>query len=129
MPFIGVVWVQLLQLVGEGVNIFVREFSGRRRREEAQTFPGFQFETRYLVSYFQWQTPHDVQHVQRPAALRNENYKGETSNNQHQTPNVQVNARRANHSMFDVRCWMFSFCVSASLVAPKSDGGGWRLGV
>ena len=42
MPFIG----------GEDVNIFVSKRLGRRRREESHVFPGFQFETRYLVSYF-----------------------------------------------------------------------------
>src|ERR1035437_5198630 len=66
--------MQFSQLAGEGVNVLVREFPGRRRREEAQTFPGFQFETRYLVSYFQWQTTYDVQHIQRPAALRDGNF-------------------------------------------------------
>src|ERR1035437_5346045 len=61
-------WTEFFQLAGEGVNVRVRKFSGRRRREEAQTSPGFQFETRYLVSCFQWQTAHDVQPVQRSVA-------------------------------------------------------------
>jgi len=47
----------------------------------------------------------------------------ETSNNQHRTPNVQVNVRRANHSMLDVRCWMFD--VGCSML----DVGCWMLDV
>src|SRR5579862_52347 len=64
--------MELLQFAGEGVRICCRELSSRSRRQEAGPFLGCgpRLVTSSPTIY---QPPHDVQHVQRPAALSNGN--------------------------------------------------------